>query len=118
MYWLIKNTATLRSGKWPTEPDDNPGSEQFNDEASFTKAILIIAEVDYRLEQTGSVGEHLVDVINAGIEIYDLSRNPRDALYYISGWNRKEMPFNKWRWQRKQRKSEDKISSKMVKIAT
>ena len=116
IYWLIKHAETLRGGEWPDEPDDNPGSEQFTDEATFTKAILIIAEVDYRLKQCGTVADHLVDAIEWDVPIQNLRRNPKDALYYISGWNRKGMPFKKWQWQKYHR--EDKISSKLVGIAT
>jgi len=104
MVWLIKNAEVMRKGDWPAEPDDNVGTQQFTDEATFTKAVLIIAEVDSRLEETGDAGKHLVDVLMAGVETYNLSQNPRDALYYISGWNRKRISFNKWRWQRDHRK--------------
>jgi len=112
--WLIRNAETMRRGDWPAEPDDNVGTQQVRDEAAFTNAVLVIAEVDTRLEETGDAGKHLVDVLMAGVETYNLSQNPRDALYYISGWNRKRISFNKWRWQKQQR-NEDKMSSKRVK---
>jgi hypothetical protein len=115
MYWVIQNWETFSEGTWPTqETDDNSTTRQIKAEASFVKAELIFSETSERLEQyPQSVREHLFDVINAGVEIHNLSRTPRDALYYISGWPRKEMSFSKWRWQKNNRKSEDKISSKV-----
>ena len=111
VYWLIQNRVTLRGGVWPTEPDDNSGSEKIETEASFTKAILIIAEIDERLKQLSRmVREDLIDLIDAGVEIQNLSRTSRQALYYISGWDRRYMPFYQWRWQRNRRKHEAVLS--------
>ena len=116
VYWLIQNRLTLREGVWPAEPDDNSGSGNTTSEASFAKVILIIAEMDERLNQlSGAIRKDLINLIDRGIEIRNFNQTSGQALYYISGWDRRYMPFYQWKWQRKRRKHDDKTSSKLVK---
>ena len=116
MIWLIENLETLGTGEWPDEPDDNRSVLQLKAEASFTKAIEMAAETKILLDSLPRYArDHLLDVIKANVYIENMSYTPRTALYYISGL-RKDMDFNKWRWQIRHRKNEDKISSRMAKV--
>lgn len=111
VFWLLKYADILRQGLWPI-PDERAEvglkSGGMSTEARFTKAILVIAELDKRLTKTGWRGQLLAEqVINREKMMY-LSDDAKDALYYVSGWRRKGMPFYQWRWQRKRRRNEDK----------
>jgi hypothetical protein len=105
--WVIRNWSDFSQGVWPIQVnDDNSATRQIRAEASFVKAALIFAEIDERLKGcTQAQREHLFDVLNAGVEVWNLSYIPRSVLYYLSG-ARKEMPFSKWQWQKSRRKSE------------
>jgi len=104
-YWLIEHAEVLESGQWPTEDnrDDNITSNRSQSEAYFVKPDLALGELKERLEQTGVYGKLLVALVHTGISIDAIEGDARDALYYISGWRRKRISFNKWRWQRKRR---------------
>jgi len=116
MIWLITNLGMLEQGDWPDQADDSsPG--RISAEASFTKAVEMAAETKTRLDSLPKYArDHLRDLIDAGIEIDNMSYTPRMALYYISG-QRKDMNFTKWCWQRRHRKSEDKTSSRIAKMS-
>lgn len=104
MIWLINNLEILESGNWPREADDNKSSHQVINEATFTRAVEMSAETKERLDSLPRyVRDHLLDVIQAEIEIENMSYIPRKALYYISG-RRKDMPFSKWLWQQNKRR--------------
>jgi len=116
MIWLIENLESLEQGEWPDEPDDSRGGLR-KAEASFTKAIEMAVETKARLDSLPKYArDHLLDVINARIDIDYMSYTPRMALYYISGL-RKNIAFSKWCWQLRHRKNEDKTSSKMAKVS-
>jgi hypothetical protein len=102
--WILANAETLRAGHWPKDPDnssDNIGQRSIKTEASFTKPILILAEVESRLRRTGIHGKLLVAQIEAGREFNTLDREARDALLYIKGWKQKRMGFSQWKKDRK-----------------
>jgi hypothetical protein len=102
--WILQNTETLRAGHWPKDPDkvdDNSGQKGIKTEATFTKPILILAEVESRLRRTGINGKLLVAQIEAGIEFSNLDREARDALFYVKGWRQKRMSFRAWKKARK-----------------
>jgi len=108
VFWLLKYAETLRIGLWPT-PDATADPRihgQMSAEATFTKSIRIIAEVDLRLKRTGWRGRLLAEqCINREKMMY-LDDDARDALYYISGWNRRALPFEAWRKQRNYRQKD------------
>ena len=108
IYWILQHAETLHH-EWPApDQSDSAMTEQYATEAAFVKPVLIITEVEERLKSTGACGEHLRDMVKAGIWIEYLSRNPRDALNYISGKRRKDLSFSKWRYQKEQRKMKSK----------
>ena len=113
VFWLLKYAETLRIGLWPT-PDATADPRirgQMSAEATFTKSIRIIAEVDYRLKRTGWRGRLLAEqCINREKMMY-LDDDTRDALYYVSGWARKALPFESWRKQRRYRQMTTQKSS-------
>ena len=88
--WVLANSETLRAGKWPKEPynSDSAGQRTIKTEASFTKPILILAEVETRLKKTGIQGKLLVAQIEAGRDFNNLDRDARTALMYIKGFRR------------------------------
>ena len=114
--WIINNTATLRDGRWPQDPDridNNAGQRSIKTEASFTRPILILAELESRLERTGIQGKLLVAQVEAGREFDYLDREAYDALLYIKGFRRKRMSFMTWKKQRKHRQNDNQ---KVVKV--
>ena len=111
VFWLLKHAEELSAGQWPT-PDataDPPvRGKAMSTEAPFTKAIRIIAEVQYRLARTGWRGRLLVEqCINREKMLY-LDDDAKDALYYVSGWSRKDRDFNAWLRDRKYHRKSDK----------
>lgn len=119
--WIISHKETLKGGGWPQDPsqsDNNFSRSNVQTEAPFVKPELIIGEVEARLAMTPSKGELLITQVEDGRTIDNLSDGARAVLMYIKGWRRKGMSFYKWQWQIRQRKNEDKLSSKMVKIET
>jgi hypothetical protein len=103
--WILQHAETLRAGHWPKNPnqigDDNLGQKGIKTEASFTKPIIILAEVECRLRRTGINGKLLVAQIEAGRQFSDLDRDARDALLYVKGWRQKRMSFRAWKKARK-----------------
>jgi len=72
-------------------------------EAKFVKPETVIAEIETRLERTGWRGKLLQEeCINREKMMY-LSDEAKAALYYVSGWKRKQMDFRSWRKQRRHR---------------
>ncbi|MGA2669971.1 MAG: hypothetical protein ABSF21_00920 [Dehalococcoidia bacterium] len=115
--WIISCATTLRAGRWPQDPDnssDNVGQRNIKTEASFTKPILILAEVEFRLRRTGIHGKLLVAQIEAGRGLETLDAEARDALMYVKGWRQKDMPFNAWLKQRIYRRNDYQKVVKMV----
>ena len=116
--WIIAHSETLREGRWPPDPyraDNNNGQRNIKTEASFTKPILILAELETRLERAGIRGKLLVAQVEAGREINTLDREARDALMYVKGFRRKKMSFSTWKRQRNYRSNEYKNVFKLEK---
>ena len=109
VFWLLKYAETLREGRWPAPDatcDPRIRGKMMSTEATFTKAIRIMAEVDSRLQRTGWRGRLLAEqCINREKMMY-LDDDAKDALYYVSGWSRKALPFEAWRKQRKYRQKD------------
>jgi hypothetical protein len=114
VFWLLKFAEMLRVGIWPSPEITVAGVRgQMNTEASFTKAVRAISEVDIRLSSTGWRGRLLCEeCINREKMMY-LSDDAKEALYYVSGWRRKDTPFRTWRAMRRYRndnKTEIKVA--------
>jgi hypothetical protein len=101
--WVIANSDIFRAGHWPKNPngDDSSGQKGIKAEAAFVKPILILAELESRLERTGIQGKLLVAQIEAGYEFNMLDREARDALFYVKGWRRKRISFIDWKRKRR-----------------
>ena len=118
VFWLLKYAEILHQGQWPV-PDERAEvglhGKKVIPEAPFAKVIAIIAEVDYRLQRTGVKGELLAEqAVNREKMLY-LSARAKDALYYISGWKRKDRSFTDWLKDRRYRQKSDK---KVVMVST
>jgi len=102
--WVIQHSETLQDGEWPHDlsmADDNQGGKNIKTEASFTKPILILAEVQSRLMRTGIHGKLLRSQIEAGRDITTLDKDAWDALLYCKGWRQKRITFNEWKKARR-----------------
>ena len=99
VFWILQNEATLSLGLWPTAPLETAvRSDKTATEATFAKAIRIIAEVRIRLDKTGWRGTWLrKECKDPKVEKMDyLSDEAKEALDYISGWRRPRRPFRFW----------------------
>ena len=111
--WIIANSEIFRDGNWPKDPDraddNNTGSRAIKTEATFTKPILILAEVESRLRRTGLNGKLLVAQVEAGRSFNNLDRDAEDALMYAKGFKRKRMSFSHWKKARKYYQKVNKV---------
>ena len=73
-------------------------------EAHFVKPELIVAEVEDRLQLTGTQGYALVAEVAKGRDLYTISGIAWEVLMYVKGWRRKEQSFSAWKKQRTYRK--------------
>jgi len=97
--WIIMNASILRDGRWPQDPDrtdSNLGQRSIKTEASFVKPEIILAEVEQRMERTGTQGELLVTQVEDGRMLTNLSPGAREVLMYVKGFRRKRIGFKKW----------------------
>lgn len=110
IFWILKYAETLHKGQWPTPDaavDSSVRGKAVSTEATFAKAIRIIAEVDARLTKTGWRGRLLAEeCVNREKMLY-LDDDAKDALYYISG-RRKDRDFWKWRKDKRYHRKSDK----------
>lgn len=102
--WIYQHEDTFRAGYWVVEHEESGESTQLHPEAYFVKAILVIAELDVRLETTPNKGEMLITQIEDGRTLSNLSPGAWEILMYIKGRNRKDMDFNSWQRQKRYRK--------------
>ena len=118
-FWLLKYAETLRQGIWPIPEMIVPfGSRpSISTEAAFTRACEVIAELDKRLETTGWRGRLLQEECVNREKIMYLSDDARSALYYVSGWRRKDSPFLVWRRMKSYRKRNKMGFSKCASIS-
>ena len=116
--WLISQLPLLRNGSYPRNPkesgyvDTGIKSKQFKAGASFEVPAGIAAELDIRIQRAGVDGlmleflyafdpddevfiiEHMAQALNLGRK--EVSQRIRNALYYVSGSNRKATTYNKY----------------------
>jgi hypothetical protein len=112
VFWLLKFADTLRAGQWVTPDataDLSVRGKGISTEASFTKAVLVIAELDYRLKKTGWKGKLLAEEAKNREKMMYLSDDAKDALYYVAGWKRKDRNFSEWLKDRRYHQKSDKV---------
>ena len=108
--WILENMELLRGGEWPPEHknsgyiDASFGEKRIKSEAGFVKPVIIISEIEVRLDRTGVDGKLLLAEAKLGVDIALLSYEAKRALKYISGWRRKRMSYQNWVSQSKYRK--------------
>ena len=97
--WILQHKETLKEGRWPQDPygaDDNTSSRTVKTEASFVKPELVIAELEARLQRTGTQAELLITQVEDGRTLSNLSPGAREVLFYVKGKDRKNMGFKRW----------------------
>lgn len=97
--WLIENEEELEAYIWPEAPSGYeplciPTSSL--QKAYFTLYETILAELHLRLKRTKTDGKLLCSEIKQGLRLKELSREARDALWYISG-GRKKRTYSQWK---------------------
>jgi len=115
IYWLLRYEHILRGRKWP-EPDETIGgmSGKTITEATFAKVSLLLAEIYSRLDSCGWKGK----LLSAECKDHErdkmeyLSRDAKDALYYVAGDNRKDTPFSVWVRMKRYRKRNGTVLSR------
>jgi len=108
---VIENAEIMRRGNWPLDPDkflhtDPQIRSGYRSEASYVKAVIILAEVELRLTKAGVRGQLLRAEILAGLE---LSQESWNTLMYVQGRRRKRMSYSDWLKQRKYRGSNEAV---------
>lgn len=106
IFHLIKYETGLFTGsdEWPLgeESGYTDGIRvQPSSHAYFEKIRQITADITSRLSKTGNDGRLLVLEIQN--EVYELSQDAKNVLYYISGWRKKRLLYPEWKKQRKYR---------------
>ena len=117
--WLIPMLPMLRSGEYPPKPGDSgyinqPGSNQpaYRAGAKWETPAGIAAELDLRIQRAGVAGlmmeflyafepadelfviEHMAQCLN--LETKEVAQRIRNALYYVSGQNRKSVSYSQY----------------------
>ena len=116
--WVITEFLTCWSDwyvvmrdTWPSDPRQQSGYTEapptqhaIKATAPFERPLQVVAEVRNRLEKTNGDGRELVLMLT-GRKDYELSTRARNALYYCSGWRRKDSEYSQWLagrdWRRK-----------------
>lgn len=106
--WVIENAEVMKTN-WPAAPDGSSYVEPmvrtgYRSEASYVKSVVILGEVNARLDRTGTDGKLLWAQVLANLE---LSHESKSALMYSSGWRRKRMSYRRWLKQRRYRRKSD-----------
>jgi len=105
VFFLLKNRDIIRGRAWPNSDEALGGSStQTLSDAAWVSVSLLLAELDTRLDKTSIKGELLAEQCVTREKMAYLSAHAKEALLYISGWRRKETPFNVWLATRRYRK--------------
>lgn len=94
--WLWQNRETLRAGVWVDRHEESGESRQLKAEAYFVQAVLVITELDMRLDKTPNKGELLTTQIEDERDFETLSPGARQILMYVKGRKPKRIGFNRW----------------------
>lgn len=116
--WLIPLLPILRGGSFPPNPKESGYTEegiksrQFKPGARFELAAGIAAELDIRIQRVGLDGlllemlytndpddetiiiQHIAQALN--LETEEVTQRIRNALYFVSGQDRKSVSFSKY----------------------
>ena len=99
--FLLENLTLLRKGEYPPDPANSgyTGNDRgsISTHAPFETPCQFAAEIDSRLDVTNLYGKLLLAEINAGVPLWELSKESRLALNYCSGWRRRRMSFSDWK---------------------
>ena len=117
--WILAHAEMLKAGQWPVqEESSHPCStlekKQLKTEGYFVKAVIIIAELEARLETTGISGKLLKAQAKAGETLETLDYEAWQALMFASGWRQKQGGFSVWKRQRKYRRKVKNESEQIV----
>lgn len=95
--FLIQNIRMLRAGDYPTEPAEAVHSSKVGHHAPFETAAQLAAEIDWRLARCNSPRRNDGHLLEAQVlACCPLHPDALLALWYISGWKRKTMPYLDW----------------------
>lgn len=117
MIFLIKSLPILQEGTYPRNPigtgytDHRIAIKRGKGGSYFETPVSLAAEVETRLEACGQDGlllealycwgkrpNYLMRIFHC--DEYTLERRINSALWYISGWQRKEQPYREFRVRR------------------
>ncbi len=97
VFWLLKWAEYLGIGIWPTpETTCEAPKKTISTDAQYVNAMVVMAELRCRLEKAGIKGELLAEECKVREKVLYLSDKAKDALYYVSGWRRKDTKFTSW----------------------
>lgn len=122
MIFLIKSLPLLQEGHYPRNPigtgytDSKILIKRGRHTAYFEHPVQLAAEVETRLEQCGpdglllealyAWGKRTKYLMNAfRCNEYQLRKRIKSALWYISGWERKQIPYREFWTKRKYERS-------------
>ena len=106
--WVLSALDLLKQGTWPPgDPNDIYTQHCIQSGGYFEAAILVVAEVEIRLERVGDDGFIVKDRFHKEEQTWTLSRKYhlpeeeiklriRRALRYISGDARKQISYDEW----------------------
>lgn len=83
--WLVQNLGTLRNGHWPPEASsyiDIGGKKTASQKAPFITPIEYAAEIETRLEKTGTDG-----LILLAIECWGMSETSLSKYFKMPDWS-------------------------------
>jgi len=102
--FLLSHKELLETGEWPPEYKDSESSRRINPEGRFVKPMIALAEITIRLKTTGRCGELLTTQVEDGRSFHTLSDGAREALFYCSGYRRRQLTFAQWLANKNHRK--------------
>jgi hypothetical protein len=109
VFWLLKWEEYLGIGIWPTpESTAEAPKRTISKDAQYVNPMVVMAELRTRLEKTGLKGDLLRDQCKLREKVLYLSNPAKDALYYCSGWKRKDRSFSQWLKDRRYHQKSDK----------
>ena len=107
VFFLLKYEDVIRGKAWPTDDEalGGSGTQALND-AAWASVSILLAELEVRLEKIkpSLKGELLRDQCKLRDRIEYLSNDAKDALYYVIGAKRKNIPFTVWLAKKRYRK--------------
>ena len=116
IFFLLENKSLLESGHWvprhiETGYIGSSKGRKYNTEGYFVKAVVIIAELNLRLNATGLDGILVVERYNHGydegeladrykMDYYEVIDRLNSALSYCRGSKRKDTSYENYKYHR------------------